>query len=315
MILALALSPSLDVTYEVERLRIGDVTRPEEVTRVAGGKALNAARVAHTLGADVHAIVALGGATGQQIVDLLAADGVEATVVAIAAATRTCIAVVEDAGGSSSTDLYEPASPLTAEEWDRFTVAALSSANSDWVLLSGSVPPGIALEQVAELLRQFASRGRRIALDSSGDGLRTLAPVAHLVKINRTEANEFLGRNDATAAASAVAMHSVLGCDVVITDGARGGSAIIDGSALAIPAPRSVGRFSAGSGDAFLGGLIAAFTDHQGPSAALDRARSAAERNATVAGPGVLPPPLRDGVQPSRPGRPSSHPNPRIEGN
>ena len=75
MIIALALSASLDVTYEVDVLHLGDITRPVAVTRVAGGKALNVARAASALGADVHAVAALGGATGDGVSAMLAADG------------------------------------------------------------------------------------------------------------------------------------------------------------------------------------------------------------------------------------------------
>ncbi|NNH55119.1 hypothetical protein HLB15_23150, partial [Promicromonospora citrea] len=59
MISALALSPSLDVTYEVEEL--SGIQRPLSVHKVAGGKALNAARAAATLGARVAAVAVLGG--------------------------------------------------------------------------------------------------------------------------------------------------------------------------------------------------------------------------------------------------------------
>jgi sugar/nucleoside kinase (ribokinase family) len=57
---------------------------------------------------------------------------------------------------------------------------------------------------------------------------------------------------------------------------------------MPIPAPQSPGRFSAGSGDCFLGGLIAALDRGAGAATALDRARDAAERNAACPGPGVL---------------------------
>jgi len=288
MILALALSPSLDVTYEIDRLRVGDVTRPFSVTRVAGGKALNAARVAHALGADVATIVALGGRTGAHVADLLAADGVDASVVTLVAETRTCFALVETQGGSSSTDVYEPATPLTQTEWSDFCDAALSAPRADWVFLSGSVPPGVAPRDVAGLLRRLADRGSRVAIDSSGPALHALSGEADLLKINRQEADELLSRTDGSAEASARAVHASLGIDVVITDGARGGWSIIGDRGVPIAAPSVIGRFSAGSGDAFLGGLLAALDRQVGAERALDCARTAAERNATCPGQGVL---------------------------
>lgn len=290
MIVALALSPSLDVTYEVDVLHRGDITRPHRVTHVAGGKALNAARVAHALGAEVRAVAALGGHTGAWIAELLSADGVPTTVVSLARETRTCFAVVERTGGGSSTDLYDAATPLVPSEWDEFSRAAREAADAagTWIAVSGSLPAGVPLDGLAALLRSLRARGCRVAVDSSGDGLRVLAAEADLVKVNASEAAALLDGRPTDAADAARAVAAERGIDVVVTDGVRGGFAIIGGRELALRSPASPGRFSAGSGDAFLGGLLTGLAQHDDAVSALALAVEAAERNAGVAGAGVL---------------------------
>ena len=290
MIIALAVSPSLDVTYEVETLRRGDITRPDAVTRVAGGKALNVIRVAHALGADARAVAALGGHTGAWAADLLAADGVFADVVPLCRETRTCAAIVEVGGGTSSTDLYEPATPLSGSEWSDFERAAIAAVNGGmpWVVLSGSLPAGLDLRAVAALLEQLRDAGARIAVDSSGDALRTLGPISDLVKVNREEAADALAEKHPDAASAARSLRRRWGSDAVVTDGVRGAFAVVGSEELAVDAPTARGRFSAGSGDAFLGGLLAGFDRGWTPSEALGLARDAAERNARVPGQGVL---------------------------
>lgn len=290
MIISLAVSPSLDVTYEVETLRRGDITRPHAVTRVAGGKALNVIRVAHALGANVRAVAALGGHTGAWIADLLAADGVSADVVPLARETRTCAAIVELEGGSSSTDLYEPATPLSADEWSHFERAALAVVNGGipWIVLSGSLPTGLDQRAVAALLEQLRDAGARIAVDSSGEALRTIGPIADLVKVNRQEAAEALTEDHPDAASAARALRRRWGSDAVVTDGVRGAFAVLGDEELGVDAPASRGRFSAGSGDAFLGGLLAGFDRGSARADALELARNSAERNARVPGQGVL---------------------------
>ena len=57
MIAFVAASPSIDRLHIVAALRPGEIHRPERVVAVPGGKALNAARAAHALGADVHAVM------------------------------------------------------------------------------------------------------------------------------------------------------------------------------------------------------------------------------------------------------------------
>lgn len=293
MIVSLALTPSLDVTYEVARFEPGGITRPHAVTRVAGGKALNAARVAHRLGARVEAVVALGGRTGEWIADLLAAEGISAHIVEISGPTRMCSAIVEDDGGTSSTDIYEPATPLPAADWARFCDAAMDAVESGcWVALSGAIPTEPGGDAVVILLRRLRTRGARIAVDGSGEGLRATIDVADLVKINLAEANDLLGFTpDAVAAAAGI--HRQWGCDVVVTDGVRGGAAVLAGEPLVFAGPERSGRFSAGSGDAFLGGLLSAVDAGSGSFDALRQARDAAERNAMVPGQGVLGEPSR----------------------
>jgi len=293
MIITLALSPSLDVTYEVDELRRGDISRPTRVTHVAGGKALNVARVATALGADALAVAALGGRSGAWVADLLASDGVAATVVPIRRNTRTCLAIVEHRGASSSTDVYEPATALDAEEWVAFGDAALGASSasgpSTRLVLSGSLPPGAPAEEVADLLDGCRRAGAWVALDGSGEGLRITARSADLLKVNRSEAAELLAE-DASAKRAAYEIFARFGVDVIVTDGVRGGSAIVGGEPIALSPPATPGRFSAGSGDAFLGGLLAALERGADGPTALEAARDAAERNALCPGQGVLAP-------------------------
>ncbi|MFS0895158.1 1-phosphofructokinase family hexose kinase [Microbacterium sp. 179-I 3D3 NHS] len=290
MIAILALSPALDVTYDLDALRHGEINRPLATTAVAGGKALNAARAARALGADVHVTVALGGENGERVGRRLRADGVAMTEVALAAETRTCLALVEAGGGASSTDVYEPAAPLAELEWARFAAAVRSAPAAAWLGLSGSIPGGVPLEGLRALLAEARSRGSRVALDTSGAALGRLAGESDLLKVNRAEAADLLGRDLSDAAAACAALHDRFGVDAVVTDGVRGGAALHDGEPHRLPAPQSVGRYPAGSGDSFFGGLLHALDRGFPFATALDLARDAAERNARVPGQGVLAP-------------------------
>lgn len=290
MIIALALSPSLDVTYEVAALGRGEITRPDAVTRVPGGKALNVARVAHALGADVRAVAALGGHVGAWVADMLAAEGVPTDVVPLARDTRTCAAIVERGEATSSTDLYEPATPLSSGEWAAFQRSAEEAVRGrmPWVAVSGSLPGGVDPEEAAELLSRLRAAGARVAVDSSGEGLRALGPVADLVKVNLSEARAAVAPTASGARSAATALRATWGCDAVVTDGVRGGSAVFGTASHDLAAPETPGRFPAGSGDAFLGGLLAGLDRGEPPASALALARDAAERNARTPGQGIL---------------------------
>lgn len=288
MIAMLALSPAVDVTYELDAFIPGEINRPSQTTRVAGGKALNAARVARALGADVRVTLALGGANGEWIRRRLDADDVPTTVIVLAAETRTCLALVESDGGASSTDVYEPATGLTPDEWAWFADMVRTSRAARWTAVSGSIPPGVPPTELAALLAELRARGSRIAVDTSGPVLAQLAAQADLVKVNRAETSELLGREMPDAASACEALHGRFGVDAVVTDGVRGGAALSAGELHHLAPPRAVGRFPAGSGDSFFGGLLTGLDGGAPFAAALEIARDAAERNAQVPGQGVL---------------------------
>src|SRR5437867_3316375 len=76
VIVCVASSPSVDKLFEVERVEVGAIHRPLAFTQVPGGKGLNVARAAHSLGAEVRATGILAGHTGRWLDEALAAEGV-----------------------------------------------------------------------------------------------------------------------------------------------------------------------------------------------------------------------------------------------
>ncbi|HEU0195578.1 MAG TPA: PfkB family carbohydrate kinase, partial [Gaiellales bacterium] len=88
MILCLAANPSIDRLFEIERLRPGEVHRPQSFVQVAGGKGVNAARAAAALGAEVHVLAILAGHAGRWLADQLEAAGIAVDAVWVDGETR-----------------------------------------------------------------------------------------------------------------------------------------------------------------------------------------------------------------------------------
>jgi 1-phosphofructokinase family hexose kinase len=278
MIVFVAGSPSIDRTHQVEALRPGAIHRPTRVVAVAGGKALNAARAAHHLGAQVRAIALLGGHAGRWIADALVREGVDHEVVDGPGESRMALSVAAD---GALTEFYEPPPPIAAEHWDALE-AAVAGTTADWVALSGSLPPGAPDDAYARLAGAARRIGARVALDARGDGLfAALHTSPDFVKVNASEAAE-LGY--ATAEALRTAAGAVA---AAITHG-------IDGIELATPAgvlraaPPARGDFPVGSGDAALGGFLTALDAGGDWPAALQIATGAAAANAEQPGAGRL---------------------------
>lgn len=292
MITALVLSPSLDVSCTIDSLRPGEIHRPEAVARVAGGKGLNLARAASVLGADVDAVVLLGGAVGSLVGELLIGDGIDFATVPNGLDTRICFSVAgTERSEVEMTEFYQRATPVTVSpERIAEALAAGEAGTGDWLAFSGGLPEGIEPAELVELLMARRRAGVRIAVDCYGPVLAALLEAGvDLVKINRSEAAELVGE-DGDAEQLAVAVAGRSRCPVVVTDGADGSVLVEAGEACRIPASAERGRFPVGSGDSYLGGLLAGLEQGLDLPAAVRLGAGAGTANALQLGAGVLDP-------------------------
>ena len=296
MIVSVAPSPALDRTLVVHALTPGDIHRPAAAVSVAGGKGLNVARAAHTLGADVVACAVLGGAIGDVVLRLLAADGIEVSLVAGARETRTCTSVA-DASTGDMTEFYELATEVAAQEWAdlEHRVAHELDRRPGWLTISGSMPPGAPIEAVARLTKLAHERGSRVAVDTHGAALgAALDERPDIVKVNIDEAAHVLGRDLADARTAAQALHDRRqhGWLTVVTASTDGAWAINDTARWHV-GTASRGSFAQGSGDSFLAGLVHGLdADPDDVASALSLAAGAASANAQQPGAAVLDPDL-----------------------
>ena len=106
VIVCAAANPSVDRLFEVERLHPGRVHRPGLFAQVAGGKGLNAARAAATLGADVHVVVILAGHAGRWLEGELERAGIAVHAVWVDGESRSSLSVANRSGGGL-TEFYE----------------------------------------------------------------------------------------------------------------------------------------------------------------------------------------------------------------
>lgn len=288
MISVAALTPSLDLTYTVDTLTLGEIHRVPEVVRCAGGKALNMARAASRVAADCAVVAILGGPTGAALAEMLRAEGLGVTVVESPAETRVCVSVAAAEPGQL-TEVYQEAAPVPAEVYRRFLaeVEALLVSRPGWLSVSGRAPVGSSAA-VADLVRLGHCTGAAVAVDSSGAALGpALAARPDLVKVNRFEAAAELGVADADDLLTmAGALSATTGAIVILTDGTAGALALDGDLAVHAAAPGEPGRYPVGSGDSFLGGLLAGLDHGEELPAALRMATACAVANARTPGPG-----------------------------
>jgi len=293
MIVCVAANPSIDKLFEVRRLRPGTIHRPVRMTSVAGGKGLNVARAARTLGARVVAVPLLAGHAGRWVEDELQREGV-ATAAAWAGAgeTRSSLSVADEAAGDL-TEFYEDGANVTPSDWDALEGAVRRSTEpGGWVTISGSLPPGAPADGYSRLVAVVRAARASVAVDTHGPALAdSMEASPDLVKVNEEEAAEALDRpigTDAEAVEAAVAIaERSAGAAVAVTRGAAGCVLVAAGERLR-GTVGATGPYPVGSGDAFLAGLVTGRDRAWGWAQALPLALGAAAANAEERGAGRL---------------------------
>ena len=297
MILCLAANPSVDKLFEVERLAVGEIHRPLGFVQTAGGKGLNVARAASSLGADVELVALLRGHTGRWLKEQLDAEGVRARTVWTHGENRSSISV-SDRETSSLTEFYEHGSEVPVASWvDVRQAVGEALPGARWLTISGSMPLGAPEDGYRDVVAEARATGVAVALDAEGERLRlALEAQPDVVKVNAVEASELLGvptaRGD-EAAAAASKLRELAGGDGhagIVTRGA-------DGVVVVAPSGDRLegmlyvrGRYPVGSGDAFLAGLVVALDRGEDWPEALRLALAAAAANAELPGAGRLDP-------------------------
>ena len=260
MIVTLTLNPSVDRTVEVETLARGEVTRAVGGRVDPGGKGINVSRALASHGLPTRAVVTVGGAEGEHLVTLLRDTGIEIVPVRIRGAIRSNITIVEPDG--TTTKINEPGAELSTDELNSvFDAVRQAVESADWLVASGSLPPGTPAGVYADLVRSLSQSGTRVAIDTSGPAFDAVLPAGPtLVKPNRDELAEATGMRLTTIAdvvEAACRLRDRGARTVLASLGADGAVLVDDDGAIHGQTPVVSPLSSVGAGDAMLAGFLA----------------------------------------------------------
>lgn len=165
----------------------GRIQRLDSFTPTVGGKGLNMARVLASHGHEVLAGGFIGGALGDVLAGLVAADGVTPAFTRVPGATRIGFQMIDPQGNTS---VMERGVPVTVEDGQRLLATTRQQLSGCALLIIGGAPPAGGEDLYAALATVAAEAGVPCWIDAYGPALaRALAgdhPPA-LVKPNREE--------------------------------------------------------------------------------------------------------------------------------
>ncbi|RZQ59902.1 1-phosphofructokinase [Amycolatopsis suaedae] len=257
MIVTVTANPSVDRTVEVPTLVRGGLHRASQVRVQPGGKGINVARALVRNGHKARAVVPAGGHEGAQLIGLLTDYSIDVVHVPVADPVRSNISVVEP--DATVTKLNEAGARLSPAEVRALRDAVLDSvAGASWVVAAGSLPPGVAADFYAGLVRML---GVEVAVDTSGPALRAaVAAGPALVKPNHEELEEAVDRPLRTLGEVVAAARELraAGAGAVLASLGRDGALLVDGDGAWHAEAEAEAASSVGAGDAMLAGFLAA---------------------------------------------------------
>jgi 1-phosphofructokinase family hexose kinase len=261
--LCVSANPAIDKRILAKSFRVGEVNRVADVTAEPGGKAAHVALSLVALGEQPSWIGLAGSASGDELVEGLKIAGIQTHRVGTQKPTRVNLAILD--GNGLVTEILEPGGPISPSEVDSFRNACehsfLQMKDHGFVILSGSLPPGIPEDFYATLIRSARSAGCRTFLDTRGEGLKAaLSEHPDFVKPNKEEAELVLGTaiTNASQARSAVSEFFARGARSVALSLGRDGLLWCPGPKEQMCHVRPVaveGRSCVGSGDATVAGF------------------------------------------------------------
>ncbi|MEK7408277.1 MAG: hexose kinase [Acidobacteriota bacterium] len=272
MILTLTINPAIDRNVVTDRLVFEDRSYIESTSESAGGRGINASCVIHSFGGKTLGIATCGGRSGLRLEQFLCACRFPVELVRIRSEIRTNL-VVSDRQGLTI-KLNEAGPVLTPEEVERVEEAVRRNLpGADWLLLCGSLPPGVPAGFYAGLVKAARAQGAKTLLDTDGEALRAgVAAGPSVVAPNQQEAERLLDTALITSGQflEAAARIRAMGPEaVVLSAGSRGAVGALAGGLVEVVPPRVEVVCPIGAGDALAAAFVWALSEGKPPADAL----------------------------------------------
>ncbi len=258
-IATLTLNPALDKSSETDRLIPEQKLRCTAMRLDAGGGGINVSKGIHKLGGESAAVFPIGGNNGKVLKEILAESGILTSTVDIAGETRENISITE----TSSNLQYRftlPGTEITEQQADD-CLDIIKKIKPDYLVASGSLPPGLA-ETYYEKVAAFAkSINARFILDTSGKALLTAADEGvFLLKPNLAELSALVGVKKLEMDQvddAALDLIKKGACEVVVVSLGPQGCLLVTSEGFEhIPAPTVKKQSTVGAGDSMVAGMV-----------------------------------------------------------
>ena len=226
----------------------------------AGGGGVNVARAIKKLGGNATALFIAGGHTGRFFCQLLNEDGVESIVTETEGYTRENLIVLETASNQQFR-FGMPGPHIRENEWQQVLSNIEKLSGMDYLVASGSLPPGVPTDIFARIAWISKKKKARLIVDTSGEALKqAVQEGVYLIKPNLGELSSLAGKNELQIESVEDEAREVIGggkCEVVVVSMGPTGAMLVTRDLVQQIIPPAVKRRSTvGAGDSMVAGIV-----------------------------------------------------------
>jgi 6-phosphofructokinase 2 len=259
-IVTITFSPCIDKSTSVPALIAEKKLKCTPPKLEPGGGGINVARAIKKLGGEATAIFPSGGYTGKFFNHLIEKENVPAVIIETANETRENIIVLDE----SSNNQYRfgmPGTKLSESEWKQILKAAETINDAEFIIASGSLPPGVPPDIYAQLAKITKTKNAKFIVDTSGDALKQAVDEGvYLLKPNLGELSSLAGKTTLQPEEVKDVARSIIAkgkCEVmVISMGAAGAMLVTKNSSEIITPPAVARKSTVGAGDSMVAGIV-----------------------------------------------------------
>jgi 6-phosphofructokinase 2 len=259
-IVTMTLNPAIDKSSSVDHVVAERKLYCKPPRFEPGGGGVNVSRAIKKLGGKSLLLYPAGGLTGKRLQGLLDDEGLDHRSFPIEGVTRESLVVLEKSTGQQYR-FGMPGPELQEKEWEQFLrELATLEPSADYVVASGSLPPGVPADFYAQIARIGKEKGAKVIIDTSGEELeKALKEGVYLIKPNVREFRELVGKDikeESQIKAEARKMVKSGRCEVlVISLGAAGALMVSEEFAEHILPPTVPIVSKVGAGDSMVAGI------------------------------------------------------------
>ena len=259
-IITITFSPSIDKSSSVRAMQPEKKMRCSTPTIEPGGGGINVARVINRLGGDVNAIFPSGGYSGMFFNQLLENEKVPFVSIQTKNETRENF-VIFDETTKKEFRFGMPSNALFENEWQNIIKEIDKQENVDFIISSGSLPPGIPINIYCELSKISKSKNAKFIVDTSGEALKhAVNEGVYLLKPNLEELKILLDIIDLKPENIEVAARELITKNqieiIVVSLGADGAMLVTKHESHTIKPPKVRVKSTIGAGDSMVAGIV-----------------------------------------------------------